>query len=166
MKTTAITAIFALLGGVATAQTPAAFKQHLAAPVQIDSLRTLHNTVQVTEHGRAADLIKAAEGNERRSVGGYRIVIFMSNAPTARAEAMAARENFDALYPDETSHISYDNPYFKVAVGNCTTQEEAIMLMERVRSNFPKAFMMRERISATDIMRRQPMVSTREQPRE
>lgn len=90
----------------------------------------------------------------------------MSNTPTARAEAMAARENFDALYPDETSHISYDNPYFKVAVGNCTTQEEAIMLMERVRSNFPKAFMMREHISATDIMRRQPMVSTREQPRE
>ena len=82
MKTTAITAIFALLGGVATAQTPAPFKQHLAAPVQIDSLRTINNTVQVTEHGRAADLIKAAEGNERRSVGGYRIVIFMSNTPT------------------------------------------------------------------------------------
>lgn len=151
-----------MLGGVAAAQTPAAFKQHLASPVQIDSLRTIHNTVQVTEHGQAADLIKAAEGNERKSVGGYRIVIFMSNAPTARAEAMAARENFDTLYPDEPSHIAYDNPYFKVAVGNCTTQEEATMLMERVRSNFPKAFMMRERIAATDIIRRQPTVSARE----
>ncbi len=154
MKHTTILALFALLAGTATAQNLSAFKQHLASPVQVDSLQTVRNTVRVVEHGSAADLVLRAEGSERKSVAGYRIVIFMSNAPTARAEAMAARESFDALYPDEASHVLYDNPYFKVAVGNCTTQEEAIMLMERVRGNFPKAFLMRERISVAELVRR------------
>lgn len=138
----------------ASAQNLTAFKQHLASPVQVDSLHTVRATVRVVEHGTAADIVRQAEGNERKSVAGYRIVIFMSNAPTARTEAVAARESFDALYPDEPSHIVYDNPYFKVAAGSCTTQEEAIMLMERVRGNFPKAFVMRTTISAAEFSRR------------
>ena len=155
MKHFMILALFAACAGSATAQNIAAFRQHLASPVKVDSLTTVNSTVRVVEHERVAELVQRADDSGyRNSVSGYRIVIFMSNASTARAEAMAARESFDTLYPDEPSHVVYDNPYFKVAVGNCTTQEEAIMLMERVRSNFPKAFMMRERIAATELATR------------
>ena len=145
--------LLAAIAGSATAQNLTAFKQHLATPVQADSLTTVHAVVRVAEHGTAADTVRRAEGSERKNVSGYRIVIFMSNAPPARAEAVAARESFDALYPDEPSHMVYDNPYFKVAVGNCTTQEEAIMLMERVRSNFPKAFLMRDNIAVGEFVK-------------
>ena len=147
-------ALFAACAGSATAQNLTAFKQYLASPVKVDSLTTVRAVVSVAEHGTAADIVRQAEGSERKNVSGYRIVIFMSNAPTARAEAVAARESFESLYPDEPSHMVYDNPYFKVAVGNCTTQEEAIMLMERVRSNFPKAFLMRDNISVGEFIRR------------
>ena len=71
----------------------------------------------------------------------------MNNAQTARRDALATQENFAALFPEEQSYLTYENPYFKVAVGNCTSQEEAITLLGRVQRSFPKAFIMRENIA-------------------
>ena len=138
-----LTLLFLLTAATAAAQDIASFRRRLAEPVRVDSLRTEYNTVRVEECGDAAD-----------SVNGYRIVIFMSNAQSARTEALAARESFETMYPDERSYVTYENPYFKVAVGNCTSQEEAIILMERIRPTFPKAFLMRETIPASELVQR------------
>lgn len=144
--------LLVLLSATAAAQDIASFRRHLAEPVRIDSLRTEYNTVRVEECGDAADIVARSEHNRRKSVSGYRIVIFMSNAQNARSEALAARSSFEAMYPDERSYVTYENPYFKVAVGNCTSQEEAIILMERIRPSFPKAFLMRETIPASALV--------------
>lgn len=154
MKKTLTFLLLLLFAASAAAQDIPSFRRKLAEPVQIDSLRTEYNTVSVEECGDAADIIAGSEQGRRRSVNGYRIVIFMSNAQTARTEALAARENFEAMYPDERSYVTYENPYFKVAVGNCTSQEEAIILMERIRPAFPKAFLMRETIPASELVHR------------
>ena len=53
----------------------------------------------------------------------------------------------------------YENPYFKVSAGRCVTAEEAIMLLERVRVKFPKAFLMRETMRATDLLEESPGAS-------
>ncbi len=127
------------------------FKASLSAPVQIDSLTTVMNTVYVDERGDAAEVVKAGAEALRRTTAGYRVVIFMSNSQSARGDAIAANDSFALLYPGERSYITYENPYFKVSVGNCTSQEEAIILMERVRGNFPKAFLMRETIPASEL---------------
>ena len=77
----------------------------------------------------------------------------MSNSQSARRDAVTAQENFSSLFPQEQSYLTYENPYFKVAVGNCTTQEEAIILLGRVRGSFPKAFIMRESIDIGEFTR-------------
>ena len=46
----------------------------------------------------------------------------------------------------------YENPYFKVAVGDCLTTEEAIILKGRVSSAFPKAFVKNETLSSADLL--------------
>lgn len=149
-----LTLLFLLTAATAAAQDTASFRHRLAEPVRIDSLRTEYNTVRVEECGDAADIVARSEHSRRKSINGYRIVIFMSNAQSARTEALAARESFETMYPDERSYIAYENPYFKVAVGNCTSQEEAIILMERIRPTFPKAFLMRENIPASELVQR------------
>lgn len=149
-----LTLLFLLTAATAAAQDIASFRRRLAEPVRIDSLRTEYNTVRVEECGDAADIVARSEQSRRKSVNGYRIVIFMSNAQSARTEALAARESFETMYPDERSYVTYENPYFKVAVGNCTSQEEAIMLMERIRPTFPKAFLMRETIPASELVQK------------
>ena len=128
-------------------------KERLAAPAQRDSLTIVNETVQVTEQGDAATIVSHNLQVAQKAVNGYRIVIFMSNSQSARRDAVAAQENFSLLFPQEQSYLSYENPYFKVAVGNCTSQEEAIILLGRLRSSFPKAFIMRENINMGEFTR-------------
>ena len=128
-------------------------KTRLAEPAQRDSLTVVRETVQIAEYADAAAIVGQNLTVEPKSVSGYRIVIFMSNTQTARRDAVAAQENFALLFPSEQSYLTYENPYFKVAVGNCTSQEEALILLGRLRGTFPKAFMMRENIAVGEFTR-------------
>lgn len=154
MKTLFITLLGMLTLGHATAQDIATFKQHLASPVQVDSTTVVRNTVRVAEQGDAADIVNAKGAPSR--IEGFRIVVFMSNAQTAREDAIAAQQNCSALFPTERNYLLYENPYFKVMLGNCTSQEEAIILLGRVRGTFPKSFIMRESIPVGEFCTPQP----------
>ncbi|MBQ7856488.1 MAG: SPOR domain-containing protein [Alistipes sp.] len=139
--------------GVAEAQRIEQFKQHLASPVLADSLTTITTTVRVVEHGDVPTFIVREKEDGPKAVSGFRVMIFMSNSQSARTDALAARDLFDAKFPQERSYVTYENPYFKVAVGNCTSQEEALILLERLKGDFPKAFIMRENISFEELSR-------------
>ena len=128
-------------------------KEQLASPLQLDSLTTINHIVQIVEQGDAATIVEKNLTIAPKAVNGYRIVIFMSNAQTARRDAVTAQENFSSIFPQEQSYLTYENPYFKVAVGNCTTQEEAMILLGRLRGTFPKAFIMRENINIEEFIR-------------
>ncbi len=157
--------IFAILATIITisaaAQEPTpqdvaprkSIKEQLSSPAQLDSLTIINQTVQIVEQGDAATIVEKNLEVASRAINGYRIVIFMSNAQTARRDAVATQENFAQLFPQEQSYLTYENPYFKVAVGNCTTQEEAIILLGRLRGTFPKAFIMRENINIDEFTR-------------
>lgn len=150
MKRLAIIATLALFT-VASAQNIATFKQRLATPLQIDSLTTINATVQVTEHRDAAQIIASTPVKSQMSVSGYRIMLFMSNSQNARTEAFAACDTLAVRLPGVETYVTYDNPYFKVASGNCTSQEEALLLLEKIKPSFPKAFIMRENIPLTEL---------------
>lgn len=136
-----------------SAQNLRTFKEHLASPVQVDSLTTIRSTVEVTEHGDAAQITGRVAPNRATSVNGYRIMLFMSNSQSARADAFAACDSLAVRMPQLKTYVTYDNPYFKVAAGNCTTQEEALILLERIKPTFPKAFIMRESIPMEELKR-------------
>ncbi len=134
-----------------SAQNLQTFKQKLAAPVQLDSLTTIKQTVIVTEHDDAANLTQQGANKQTAAVNGFRIMIFMSNSQTARTEALAARDTLAVRMPDQQSYVTYENPYFKVAAGNCTSKEEALVLLEKIKRDFPKAFIMRENIPLEEL---------------
>ena len=144
-------AILMLLTAVVSAQNLRTFKEYLAAPVQVDSLTVIRSTAEVTEYDDAAEITSRVAPNRAISVNGYRIMLFMSNSQSARAEAFAACDSLAVRMPNLKSYVTYDNPYFKVAAGNCTTQEEALILLERIKPSFPKAFIMRENIPLNEL---------------
>ena len=45
------------------------------------------------------------------------------------------------------AYRSYANPYFKVTVGDFRTKSEAMALLERIKYEFPSAFVVKENIS-------------------
>ena len=123
------------------AQSLDAFKERLAAPVASDAAFGTAK-VTVTEYGDAARAVDEAS----------RVCIFFDNGQDARAGAIAAKQLFEENYPGIKVYMVYENPYFKVAVGDCLTTEEAIILKGRVSSAFPKAFVKNETLSIADLL--------------
>ena len=126
-------------------------RQALAESKFLDSQSTVSGKVVVREQGDAAAIVEGNLHQETKAVNGYRIVIFMSNKHSARQDAIATQQQFVELYPAEGVYLSYENPYFKVTVGNCLTQEEAIIMLGRLQSNFPKAFISSARIATQEL---------------
>lgn len=84
---------------------------------------------------------------------GYRVRIFFDNSQHARQHALATKSAFEELYPGIPAYITYENPYFKVSVGNCTSQEEAVTLWGKIKERFDRAFVIREEIALEELIR-------------
>ena len=129
------------------AQTTEAFRQQLARPT-VDG-----GYVVVTEAGDAAEAVaRGSKSGARLRFRGYRVCIFFDNGQDARAGAVAAKTLFQETYPGVKVYMVYENPYFKVAVGDCLTAEEAIILKGRISATFPKAFLKSEELTTADLL--------------
>ena len=52
-----------------------------------------------------------------------------------------------ASHPGIAAYRSYENPFFKVTVGDFRTRSEAMQLLTSIKSEFPKAFLVKENIN-------------------
>lgn len=142
----------ALLCGASAlrAQSLDAFRERLAVPAQGPSGPA---AVTVTEYGDAAAAVRnAGRQAVRQRFKGYRVCVFLDNGPEARAQARAAEALLREQFPEIPVHLFYEKLYFKVTAGNCVTAEEAIVLMERLRGVFPKAFLKSEDLTVADLL--------------
>ncbi len=86
----------------------------------------------------ASNYYKLLTSNRKNSgVPGYRIRIFSESGVGAKEEQQRQRARFLTLYPDIDAYYRYEEPYFKVYVGDCRTRSEAQKLLDRIRRNFP-----------------------------
>ena len=149
-----VLSVFAAAGShAAAAQSLDAFKQRLERPVVCESSGTTARVV-IDEYGDAASAVESAAAAGRHFyVKGYRVCIYADNGEEARAGAVAARNLFTETFPGIRTYMIYENPYFRVTVGDCLTVEEAIILKGRVSATFPKAFPKSEQLSLADFSR-------------
>lgn len=85
--------------------------------------------------------------NSGRKMSGWRVRIFFDNKQDSRTRSEAALKDFQARYPGYGAYRTFANPFFKVTVGDFRTKSEALELLERLRNDFPTAFVIRESIS-------------------
>lgn len=117
------------------------FKRKLAVP---DSLH--RSRVMVTEEESATQALRSMrlQTTDEAKFRGYRVRIFFDNSQSARTLADNTLSRFKELYPETPAYMVYENPYFKVTVGNCLSLEEAIILWGRIKGDFDRAFVVRE----------------------
>lgn len=103
--------------------------------------------VDVNQTPVVADAVRRQiEANKDRGLQGYRVRIFFDNKQTARVESEETLKRFESMYHDVVAYRTYANPYFKVTVGDFRTRSEAVRLLERIRHEFPSAFVVKENI--------------------
>ncbi len=134
------------------AQSYRRFRSELDSP---DSLR--YSTVSATEHGSAAVINSHIAAREKESIDGYRITIYLNKGQHARTEAFEARDKFRRYFPGVATYVAYEDPYWVVSVGNCTTSDSAMILLGRVSGLFEKAYLVRAAIPIEEFSRQEPL---------
>lgn len=87
------------------------------------------------------------QNSQQKGVPGYRIRIFSDSGLGAKEEQQKVRARFLTLFPDIDAYNKYDEPYFKVYVGDCRTQSEALKLYDRIKESFPNAIRVDDNIN-------------------
>lgn len=95
----------------------------------------------------AGSMSEYMNSNPSRVINGYRVRIFFDNKQTAKVESEKTQAKFVEKYKDIAAYRTYSNPYFKVTVGDCRTKSEAMALLNRIKKEFPSAFVVKENIS-------------------
>jgi hypothetical protein len=73
-------------------------------------------------------------------IPGYRIRIYSGSGIGAKEEQQKIRARFLSLYRGQDAYNQYDEPFFKVYVGDCRTRSEALKLNDMIKKDFPDPF--------------------------
>ena len=77
-------------------------------------------------------------------IQGYRVQIFFGSD---RKGANDARTQFLQLYPNTEAYLLYQQPNFKVRVGDFRTQQEAQALFKELLHHFERVFLVPDKIN-------------------
>ena len=80
-------------------------------------------------------------------INGYRIQIAAYSGVNSKSQAEYARNSFNSLFPYTQSYLIYNEPYFKVRVGNYYTRLQAYKDFETIRETYPSAYIVPDKIN-------------------
>jgi hypothetical protein len=82
----------------------------------------------------------------KNKIDGFRVEIFFSSELDAKEKAIKKKKEFLSTYPDNTVHVMYVSPNFRVRVGDFRTKNEALKLYKEIKDNYPVAFIVTDEI--------------------
>jgi len=128
--------LLVLVSGNLTAQVQADLFAKLEAPapgsgtIRIKQDATIRNMVN----------IHLSQQHKQNGIKGHRICIYYNSGQEANKGADAERSRFISRYEDINSYKSFEYPFFKVYVGDFRTKSEALRFLDRIKYDYPNAF--------------------------
>jgi len=77
------------------------------------------------------------ENSDIKGIPGYRIRIFSESGLGAKEQQQQMRARFLSEFPGIDAYHKYDEPFFKVYVGDCRTKSEVLKLYDEIKDKFP-----------------------------
>lgn len=107
-----------------------------------------NGNVEVIQDKRVDVLVsKHKQLNENiRTIPGYRVQIFFESGSKSSQKAMQVKEQFTARFPGQESYVIFQEPYYKVRVGNFRSKMEAQGFKQKIILDYPGAFVVKDDI--------------------
>lgn len=86
-----------------------------------------------------------------RYIPGYRIQIYFDSGNNSKKGALNAKALFITKYPDVEAYIIFQEPYYKVRVGDFRTKMEAEGFLKIINADFPNAYRVNDKINYPEI---------------
>lgn len=96
-------------------------------------------TIQIVGDRKVTDLVNThVEFNERvKTIPGFRIQIASETGSNSKAKAFSVKERFLQEYPEVSAYLVFDEPNFKVKVGDFISKLDAFVFMQKIKSQYP-----------------------------
>lgn len=94
--------------------------------------------------------IHREENQRKKSIRGFRVQIFQTDN---KKQADQVRTRFLARYPDQKAYPKFEDPLFKVRVGDFRTRSEALKLSNQIKGEFPNPFIVEDDINFPDLIK-------------
>jgi hypothetical protein len=98
---------------------------------QLDSLLMLHKKVNSLQS----------------SVAGYRIQIYFESGNYSKTKALEVKNMFEQDFFGIPAYVSFNEPYYRVRVGNFRTKIEAVGFLKQIQMAYANAFVVKDLIS-------------------
>ena len=149
MKYFLIAAIPLLLHDVLAAQEPVDSLVHHADMLQyLQSPAANGSHIVIRQSTAVKDLLNSYVARNRyKKMQGFRVRIFFDNSQNARQHALETESNFRNQHADVPTYYTYQNLYFKVAVGDFRTKSEAMRFLQTIAGQYPGAFIIKDFIN-------------------
>jgi hypothetical protein len=111
--------------------------------------RAHSGTVQIMQDERLKTQVNEHIQWNRKSnkMNGFRIRVFSDSGQSARSKAGSERARFESAYPNIKTYVDFDSPNWKLYVGDFRTKSEALSFLQKIKSSFPKAFIVNQKIN-------------------
>lgn len=115
---------------------------------QIETKKAGEGEVSIIQDYRIKNLVNKQIRIDEKTGGvqGYRIQIFFDSGSQARIKANEVKARFLSLYPNQYAYLTYEQPFFKIRVGDFRNMLEAQGFKNIVLSDFPNAFIVSDKI--------------------
>jgi len=77
---------------------------------------------------------------ESKGIEGYRVQIYFGSGHTARENASNIRNAFVSRHKEVAAHVVFEDPNFKVRVGDYRTRSEALKLLVEIEGEYKGAY--------------------------
>ena len=103
--------------------------------------------ILISSDKQLPDIVKAYVNYlHKKPIRGWRVQIYFAAGRNARKQAEKVMRQFQSSYPEIPAYLLFEQPYFKVRVGNFTSKSEAAKFLFIIKSQFPKAFLTEDNI--------------------
>ena len=115
-----------------------------------DTINADTGKAEIIQDSRIAALVEKhiVINEKQKGIPGYRVQIFFGSK---RKDVLEVRTDFLAKYPDIGAYIQYDEPYFKVRVGDFRTQLKAQKFYKEISGYFPNSFIVEDLIVLPEL---------------
>ena len=114
-----------------------------------DNVNSFHTLLDIVQDQTIAGLLtKHVELNEiHPCITGYRVQIFFDSGNNSKDNAVKIKTDFMTRYPEISCYLLWQQPNYKVRVGDFRNRLEAQGFLEKIRNDYKNAFIVKDKIS-------------------
>jgi len=84
-------------------------------------------------------------------IKGWRINIFFESGNNSKRMAIEAKSQFVQTHPDIPCYLIFQEPYYKIRIGDYRTKVEASGILKKIAAEYPYAFVVEDKINFPEL---------------